>query len=207
MSVSEADNQRATQRRHLQQRQTVIFGSIVAVMVLTLLVSWLMLIGVLPSPFNRAFSVEEKPQLATEPVCPPDGGLTVPLTEITANVYNSTDVGGLAGTVSAALSTAGVVVNGTGNWEEPQEGIGFLLTGSTGLEEAYTLQLAFPGMIVLTDSREDALVDVVLGSAFTGAPDLSLIVPDQPLPVPAECQPEGQETAPPADNTDAPADS
>ncbi|MDX5400263.1 MAG: hypothetical protein LPK92_11180, partial [Actinomycetes bacterium] len=54
----------------------------------------------------------------------------------------------------------------------------------------YTLQMAFPGMIVTKDAREDARVDVVLGSEYGSIADLTTIVPGLAIPVPAECQPD-----------------
>lgn len=202
MTAPHLDKARAQRRRHLQQRQTVIFGSIIAAMLLTILISWLMLIGVAPSPFARSFTADEHAQVSSETACPPEGALTVPFPQITARVYNSTNVGGLAGNVGGTLSAAGVVVSATGNWEEYYDGVGFLVAGPSGLEEAFTLQLALPGMVVLMDNRTDAVVDVVIGGTFTATGDLSLVIPDQPIPVPAECQADGGQS--PA-NTQAPA--
>lgn len=181
---------RARRRRHLHQRQTVILGTLVLALVGTLLLAWLMWGGVLPSPFERDFSSPPPEESSNTVACPPEGAVTVGLNEITASVYNSTSIGGLAGSVSSSLSAAGVTVNQTANWDELYNGVGFLRTGILGLEEAYTLQMAFPGMIVTKDAREDALVDVVLGSEYGSIADLTTIVPGLAIPVPAECQPD-----------------
>ncbi|MGM0386074.1 MAG: LytR C-terminal domain-containing protein [Actinomycetota bacterium] len=187
---------RARRRRHLHQRQTVVLGTLVLALTGTLLLAWLMWGGVIPSPFERDFTSPPPEESTNTVACPPEGAVTVGLNEITASVYNSTSVGGLARSVSSSLSAAGVTINQTANWDELYTGVGFLRTGILGLEEAYTLQMAFPGMIVTKDAREDALVDVVLGSEYGSIADLTTIVPGLAIPVPAECQAESPTAEP-----------
>ena len=98
--------------------------------------------------------------------------------------------------MSATLATAVVSITQTANWEDTIVGVGFLRTGILGLEEAYTLQLAFPGMVVTKDAREDALVDVVLGEEFGSVADLSTITAGLEVPIPAECQPDAPTVSP-----------
>lgn len=181
---------RAARRHRLHQRQTVILGSIALALGVLLLISSLTWFGALPSPFARDFNSPPPVESGTALTCPPEGAVTVGLNEITAAVYNATNIGGLAGSVSSQLTGAGVTITQTDNWGERFEGVGMLRTGTLGLEEAYTLQLVFPGMIVTLDSREDDAVDVVLGSGYGSMADLTTIVPGLSIPVPTECLPE-----------------
>jgi len=196
VTVPDYTQARARRRRHLHQRQTVIFGLLLLALAGTLLLAWLMWVGAFPSPFERDFTSPPPEESTTTVACPPEGAVTVGLNEITASVYNSTDVAGLAGNVSATLATAGVSITQTANWEDTIVGVGFLRTGILGLEEAYTLQLAFPGMVVTKDAREDALVDVVLGEEFGSVADLSTITAGLEVPIPAECQPDAPTVSP-----------
>lgn len=198
MTAPEYAQARALRRRRLHQRQTVLLGVLIVLLLATGFVSWMMWLKVIPSPFARDFSTTPPEETNSTVACPPEGALTTGYSDITAAVYNSTDRSGLARSVGAALSGVGVNVNQTGNWEEPVLGVGFLRTGVNGLEEAYTLQLAFPGMIVTKDAREDALVDIVLGSDYTAMGDLTLIASGVPITMPPECVP-GAETTPPAE--------
>lgn len=198
MTAPEYAQARAVRRRRLHQRQTVLVGLLIVLLLATGLVSWMMWLKVIPSPFARDFSTTPPEETNTTVACPPEGALTTGYSEITAAVYNSTNRSGLAGSVGAALSGVGVTINQTGNWDEPVPGVGFLRTGVNGLEEAYTLQLAFPGMIVTKDAREDALVDIVLGSEYTAMGDLTLVASGVPITMPPECVP-GAETTPPAE--------
>lgn len=190
MTVTDPVRARALRRRRLHQRQTVLLGGLLLALLATLFVAWLMWVDALPSPFERDFTSPPPEETNTTVACPPEGAVTVGLNEITASVFNSTDVGGLAANVAGSLSAAGVTINQTANWEGTQLGVGFLRTGVLGLEEAYTLQMAFPGMIVTKDAREDAQVDVVLGSEYGSIADLTTIVPGLEIPVPTACQPD-----------------
>lgn len=203
MTDSDYVRARARRRRHLHQRQTVIFGVLLLALLGVLLVAWLMWLGVLPTPFARDFN-SPPPDESTTLACPPDGAVTVPYSEITASVYNSTNRAGLAGGVAQSLTSVGIVVNQTGNWDELVLGPGFMRTGVNGLEEAYTLLQSFPGMMVTKDAREDALVDIVLGSDFQSVGDLTAVGVGVPIPVPPSCLPASEQTTAPAETPTAP---
>lgn len=188
MTDSDYVRARTIRRRHLHQRQTVILGVLLLALAAVLVVAWLMWLQVLPSPFARDFNTPP-PDESNSIACPPEGAVTVGYSEITASVYNSTNRAGLAGGVAQSLTSVGVVVNQTANWDELVLGVGFLRTGVNGLEEAYTLLQSFPGMIVTKDAREDALVDIVLGADYSNMGDLTALGVGVPIPVPDACLP------------------
>lgn len=153
----------------IQQRQTVIFGSIGGIMVLFLLVAYLMWTGIVPAPYNPAFSgsAEAGSELVTP--CVPDNTEAVDMTTIAVNVYNSSERNGLAGNVGQQLSSLGVTLVGTDNWSqqtiaEPAR----IITGKNGIPAAYTLAQYMPGAIILYDPDvKDEVLSVVLGKDFT----------------------------------------
>lgn len=153
----------------IQQRQTVIFGSIGGIMVLLLLVSFLIWTGIVPAPFNPAFSgsTEVGSELVTP--CVPDNTQAVDMTTIAVNVYNSTSRNGLAGNVGGQLSAMGVALVGTDNWSGQSIGESArIITGQDGIPAAYTLAQYIPGSVVLYDPDvSDEVLSVVLGKDFT----------------------------------------
>ncbi|QOR47538.1 LytR C-terminal domain-containing protein [Trueperella pecoris] len=160
-----SSNARAEYRKRTQQRQTVIFGSIIAVMAVLLVFGTLVWYGILPFP-DKKFS---QPPTAETVVCPTaDAAPTDPST-ITVNVYNATNRSGLAGNVAASLATAGVVISGTANWagdelEEPVR----IYAGPAGVTNAYTLRAYFPGATVHADpNMTSQVVEVVVGTAYS----------------------------------------
>lgn len=153
----------------IQQRQTVIFGSIGGIMVLLLLVSYLIWTGIIPAPYNPQFSGSEVSGSELVTPCVSDDTQAVDMTTIAVNVYNSSSRNGLAGNVGQQLSNLGVALVGTANWSdqaiaEPAR----IITGKDGIPAAYTLAQYMPGAIVLYDPDvKDEVLSVVLGKDFT----------------------------------------
>ncbi|MCI7305237.1 MULTISPECIES: LytR C-terminal domain-containing protein [Trueperella] len=161
-----SSNARAEYRKHTQQRQTVIFGSIIAVMAVLLVLGTLTWSGLLPFPFEREFS---RPPDTDAVVCPIDGAEHVDPATITANVYNATTRTGLASSVASSLSAAGVSVSETANWggEEVTEPVR-LYSSLNGVTNAYTLRAFFPEAQVHIDPNiTTEVVDVVLGEGYS----------------------------------------
>ena len=182
---------RAARRRHLQQRQTVIFGTLIAAMLVVGLAAGAMWVGILPSPISVAIESPEDSSGADTQPCPPDGATYVPLEEISANVLNGTTEAGLASRTTEALADRGVAVGRTANADSAFEGVARLLTGPKGLPAAFTLAELFDGAEVEVDSREDETVDVILGSKFESLrpKDEISIDPDAAIPAPTNCTP------------------
>lgn len=159
-------NARAEYRKRTQQRQTVIFGSMIAVMAILLVLGTLVWTGLLPFPFNRGFS--QPPDSAAVP-CPTEALAPQDPSTITVTVFNATNQTGLAGTVGSALAQSGVVVSETANWrgEDQFEAVRMYTTPS-GVDAAYTLRAYFPTATVHLDPNlTSEIVEVVLGRDYT----------------------------------------
>ncbi|WP_277050621.1 LytR C-terminal domain-containing protein [Ruania albidiflava] len=182
---------RAARRRHLQQRQTVIFGTLIAAMLVVGLAAGAMWVGILPSPFSVAIRSPEPSTSAATVPCPPDGATFLPLEDITANVLNGTSRAGLAASTSDALSNHGITVDQESNAEAPYSGTVQIVAGAEGLAAAFTIAELFEGAVIETDSRGGATVDVVLGANFEAlrAEDEIAIDPDAPIPAATDCTP------------------
>lgn len=158
---------RAEYKKRVQQRQTVIFGSITAVLAVLLLVGTLVWTGLLPFPFNKEFSRPSAEDSAPIP-CPVEGMGPAALDTITVRVYNSSATSGLAGEVGSSLATLGVVVSETSNWGgEALPESARIYAGTEGVTSAYTLRAYFPGSTIHFDATNNSeVVDVVLGEGW-----------------------------------------
>ncbi|MCQ2002146.1 LytR C-terminal domain-containing protein [Arthrobacter zhaoxinii] len=88
---------------------------------------------------------------------------------VTLNVYNATASPGLGGIAGSALSERGFRVENVGNSSVNRAGMtALVVSGSSGLAAAYTVQQHLPGTDYVLDERTDASVDVVIGSAYEG---------------------------------------
>ncbi|WP_298251801.1 LytR C-terminal domain-containing protein [uncultured Arthrobacter sp.] len=88
---------------------------------------------------------------------------------ITVDVYNSTTIGGLAGTAAEQLRGRAFAVREIGNRDVDPTGMtAIIVAGEGGLANAFTLQRTIPDAIFVPDEREDRTVDVILGSAYKG---------------------------------------
>lgn len=159
---------RAEYRKRIQQRQTVIFGTICGVLALLLILGLLTWTGLLPTPFNRGFSEPTEEEAALIP-CPAEGTTPIDLATATVRVYNSTSTSGLAGQVGEGLAGLGVTVSETANWggDELPDSVR-IYAGENGIAAAYTLRAYFPGSTIHFDPSNDSeVLDVVIGEAWT----------------------------------------
>ncbi|GMA30093.1 hypothetical protein [Litorihabitans aurantiacus] len=82
---------RALRRRHLLQRQTIVFGTLSVLLVGAGLAGLGVHLGILPSPVTSEFTdLEAQEEAAQFTPCPAEGALPVTYDQITANVYNGT---------------------------------------------------------------------------------------------------------------------
>lgn len=182
---------RAARRRHLQQRQTVIFGTLIAVMLVGGLAAGAVWTGILPSPFTVAIKSPEPTDAGATMPCPPEDATFVPLSEISANVLNGTDRGGLAATAATALTEHGVAIGNQANAETRFAGEARIIAGPQGLPAAFTAAELFSEAVIEVDSRNGETIDIVLGAEFEElrADEEIAIDPDAPIPAAAECTP------------------
>ncbi len=208
--VTDQDRARTLRRRHMHERQAVVFGVLLAGLAVAGLGSAALYTDSLSLPFlEREFSVDPTDQAeAVRTYCPPEGALPVPADQITVDVYNGAGIGGLAGQTAAALADRGFVVGATANAPAPATGVGRIIYGAAGSAAAYTLQAWVPDAVLQLDNRADALLDLVVGDAFTGLlpPEQVALDPAAPLVGPEGCTPFSEMTeAAPAD-AEAPAE-
>lgn len=168
--MSEAQiSARREYRTRIQQRQTIIFGSIGGVMVLLLIVSMLIWSGIVPAPYDPEFSGKANRGNELVTPCVPDDTQAVPLNTVAVNVYNSTSRNGLAGQVGQQLGSMGVAIQGTDNWSEqsiPESAR--VITGQLGIPAAYTIAQYISGAVVQYDPDvPDEVLKIVLGEDFT----------------------------------------
>lgn len=183
---------RAERKKALQQRQTVIFGVIVVVLLVFGLLSGLMWANIIPSPISRPITSPTAPVVATKPwPCPPDNTLPVPYTAMTVEVLNGTRQPGLAGRTASDLQGLGVNVVQATDAKDRYTGATELTAGPNGLGVAYTLAALFPDAQITLDEREDAGVSITVGSKFTElrTADQVALDPNAPLPAPTNCKP------------------
>lgn len=169
--AKETARRRALRRRHLTQRQTIVFGSLGVVLAALLVAGIGVFYNWVPAPFDPDFTdlgAEEAAAIVVP--CPAPGALPVPMDQITANVYNGTSTSGLAASTAGALQGTGVATAVVGNYPGGSyDGAVLLVAGRDGIAPAYTLASMFPGATVELDpTRATPMVDVILGPGFEG---------------------------------------
>ena len=136
------ERQQALRRRHVHERQAVIFGSLIALLAIAGLASAAVYTGVLSLPIlDRDFSTpaaEEASKVPDAP-CPPAGALPVAYNGINVNVLNGTSRTGLATQTAAGLAERGFVIARTGDYPTGLPTAVQLSFGEAGLPAAYTL--------------------------------------------------------------------
>jgi hypothetical protein len=209
--TTDPDRARMLRRRHMHERQAVIFGVLLAGLALAGLGAAAVYTGTLAVPFlARGFSTPA-PEAGTSAVpCPPEGAAPVPYAQVTVNVFNGTGVPGLAAQTAAALTERGFVVGTTANSPASVTGTARLTFGAAGVAAAYTLAAQLDKPVLVLDPRADATVDMTVGTGYVGlvSADLIALDPAVPFAAPAGCVPISQITlAPvPATTTDAATD-
>lgn len=86
---------------------------------------------------------------------------------VDVNVFNSTNITGLAGTASEVLAERAFLVGEVGNRPVNRTGMtAIVVSGPNGYPQAFTVQRSIPNTLYVEDERTDASVDVVVGSGF-----------------------------------------
>jgi len=208
--VTEQDRARQLRRRHMHERQAVIFGVLLAALALAGLGAAAIFTGSLNLPvFARDFATAPSPTASQDPYpCPPAGALPVAANQITVKVFNATTRVGLAGATGAALSERGFVVASAENATATYDGTARIIFGVGGVAQAYTLAAHIDGAVLVLDPRADASLDLALGAEFAELNPIDTVVldPAAPLVAPAGCTPFDEVVAPVAPAaTEAPA--
>ncbi len=203
--MTDPDRARQLRRRHMHERQAVVFGVLIA----ALAVIGLGAAAVYTGSLDLAFMDEEirsKPTPTVKVVpypCPPEGALPVAYAKIAINVYNGTTTVGLAGTTADDLTTRGFTIASTGN--QKFDGSARITFGPAGVAAAYTLRAHVTDAVMTIDARQDATIDLTVGEEFLDLVPADQVKLDleQPLESPKDCTPYS-EIVKPAEPTAAP---
>lgn len=186
----------------------MVFGAIIASLVVAGLAAAAVYSGKIPSPFHRAFSTPSAAAEATQATpCLPDGTLPVAYKGVSMRVLNGTDQSGLASTVGTALKDRGFTVTGTGNFTpRPLAGTARVVTGVPGLAAAYTVAAQVQSARIVLDGRAEATVDLAVGTEFTGLIDPAAVTlsPDKPMTSAKGCVPADKIVVPKPSATPSP---
>lgn len=165
--MSDLDRARQLRRRHMHERQAVVFGVLLAGLAVAGVGSAALYTGSISLPFlERDFSRTAEPSATAEAVyCPPEGALPVPADQVPVNVLNGAGRSGLAASTATSLQQRGFAVAGTANAAQTP-GVGRIISGPNGVAAAYTLRAHLPDAELTLDARQDASVDLVLGGDY-----------------------------------------
>ena len=152
---------RAGRAHSRRLRHRFVIGTLAAALLAAALFAAAILQGwiVLPQPEPAPVAAVECPAGPFTPLAPET---------VTVNVYNTTPTAGLASQVSGALVERGFVPGTVGNSSVNRAGMtAIVISGPAGEAAAFTVQQQIPDTQYVQDDREDATVDVVLGSGYT----------------------------------------
>ena len=147
----------------MQQRQTAVIGVVVILLTALLLINMAFWTGLVPFPFSREFARDVKPQSIE--LCPVNSE-PVEVSGISMRVYNSSNIEGVAGQASQALTDAGVTVNETANWGgDAVSGVAQIYTSLDAVDKAYTIKGFVPKAKVIYDATLPSdSVDLIIGN-------------------------------------------
>lgn len=194
MTTDQTTQRKSLRRRHLLQRQTIIFGTLITVIVATGLAAIGVFTGILPPPFDAEWTdLDAEAAAALTTPCPPDGALPVAYSAITVNVLNGSGKNGMAASTAGTLTGTGIAVATQDNYKgETFSGSTRITVNESTVAAGYTLAPFFPdAQIVLDPAHTAPEIEIVLGQSFTQMTDASLAMldPATPLVVPAGCTP------------------
>ncbi|MFD6166707.1 LytR C-terminal domain-containing protein [Oerskovia sp. NPDC060287] len=184
------DHSRTVRRRRMHERQAVIFGLLVAFLVITGIGALAVYTGAVDAPFNKGFTtIQVDGELAdVKSPCLPEGTLPVAYADVQVRVFNGTGKGGLGAANQEILTNRGFTVVLLGDLEDTAgknitQDATQISYGLAGVAQAYTLAAHYPSPILVLDDRADATVDVVLGKNFENLVDEELVGLDGAVPL------------------------
>jgi hypothetical protein len=187
------DRARSLRRRHMHERQAVIFGILLAALAVIGLGAAAVYTDSVDVPFfDKQFAAEPTPTPKLESTtCPPKGALPVKYSKIKVNVYNGTATAGLASRTAADLKERKFKIGKTTNAPVQYRGVARINFGAKGAAAAYTLAAHVPDALLKIDARTNSTVDLTLGSDFNDlvALDEVALDPSKPLVAPPNCTP------------------
>jgi hypothetical protein len=129
--------------------------------------------------------------------CPPDGAVPVSPAEITVNVFNTSQVTGLASETATALHDNFGFVIGDKKDSDRKTTQPRVTFGLHGTAQAYTLHAYIPdSVLVYDDTRDDATINLYIGSEGAPLVQTAPLAPDTPLVGLEGCTPFGSLATP-----------
>lgn len=184
-STTDAQRARTRRKRNKRVRQTILFGSICGAMALAMIFSFAIYKGVISGPFDREFTADKEGEEAPiPPPCPAQEDTPVPYSDVVVNVFNTTEVSGLAASASDEFIERGFEVGEVSNQEAPVHAPAELRFGPHAIAAAYTVEAQLDGAVLrLDEKRTDTVVDILIGDAYDELRPLELVdlVPDEPF--------------------------
>ena len=156
-----------TTRRNLVVRQTLIYGLLVAALVVVGVASWAMFTGKIDSWWGAGFSSKPSPSVAAGPQpCPlKDTSKFQEPGRVKVNVLNASDRSGVAKATADTLVELGFMATAANARTGPYDGAIKVISGPKGVDKAYAVLKVLPNKAVLElDTRDDSSVDVILGA-------------------------------------------
>jgi len=189
-----SQRERARLRRHRRERQILVFGLIIVAMATAGLYFASVYKGETTGPFSAPFVTPASEfESDVNVACAPNDTLPMLPTEVAIRILNGTDKTGLAGAAADDLEGRGFVITNVGNWSRSYGETIRIMYGESGLVQAYTLATYFTTTEMILDTRENTVVDVVLGEKYAAetlrgqlAPELEA---DAPLTASVQCLP------------------
>lgn len=147
-------------------RRKILHGVVLTILVAVIITAVLLALAIARGDLTVPFLQTEQ----DEPFACPTEVVNFPANEdVAVNVYNSTDQGGLAGSVADQLRERGYEVGEVGNRSLNNNSVtAVVVSGPGGLASALNLQRTIVNTEYLQDERTGETVDVVLGRAFAG---------------------------------------
>lgn len=144
-----------------------IFHGVILVLLLAVVVAGVVLAGMVQ---RGELEVKVGPWKAipTPFACPAETLNYLPNDSVSVNVFNGGSAEGKAGQVAEELKARGFVIKAVDNQFTEYSAPAIVVSGVNGRSAAYTMQQNFPGTDYVQDDREDATVDVILTSSYTG---------------------------------------
>ncbi|MCK0116444.1 LytR cell envelope-related transcriptional attenuator [Isoptericola sp. CG 20/1183] len=174
MTSPAQDPARVARRRRKHERQAVVFGLIIAFLVVLGLGALAIYTDTIDSPIAEPIFTPSADVTNMAPAClpededSPDGVLPMRYDKVGVRVFNAADPRfALAGAAEEVLSDRGFDVRDTGDFPDLVEGPSEIRYGAEGIVQAYTLAAQFADVELVMDDRGGKVVDLLIGVGWS----------------------------------------
>lgn len=172
--MADNNDEREARKEYMRRRQTIVFSTIGAVLVVAFIIALLFFFHV--GGLGEVETAEDEPNYGITAPCANPGadGATNKYLEnrsVTVRVLNGTSSSGFAQAVGSALENREFVLQGVDNYSDSDVERTIIQFGKNAIPEAYTLASNFNDAELVMDDRSDKLIDVVLGDSFNNLVD------------------------------------